>query len=273
MNYSISLEPYPGLRPFKREEVDIFFGRDDHVNAMVDKLATNHFVCVTGPSGCGKSSLAKTGLMNALEAGFLPGAGSDWLFVDLRPGSDPLESLLTALAQSIIEGSDHDLDLRELEIMFRHHLETRSYDLNSVMALMDGLTTRPVLLLIDQFEELFRFGQKDKNAAETFVEILLKTHLARGNVYVVLTIRTEELENCSRYPGLTTAINSSQFLTPTLDRFQLQEAIEGPITVFDGKIEPEFSIWLLNNADQFLDKLPILQHTLKLLYSRKPKRK
>src|SRR5690349_14351959 len=49
-------QPYPGLRSFKKEESDIFFGRDDHIDEMIAKVAERYFLCITGPSGCGKSS-------------------------------------------------------------------------------------------------------------------------------------------------------------------------------------------------------------------------
>jgi type II secretory pathway predicted ATPase ExeA len=48
--------PYPGLRPFARDDADIFFGRESHVDAMVNRLARQRILMVTGSSGSGKSS-------------------------------------------------------------------------------------------------------------------------------------------------------------------------------------------------------------------------
>ena len=274
---SSSQAPYPGLRSFQRHEVDIFFGRDDHIDEMIAKLAASHFLCITGPSGCGKSSLARTGLMNALEAGFLPGTGSDWVFVDMRPGDEPLATLVDTMAKAVVgdpaadeaQGAQQQKRIGEIKQLLANRIENRQYDLNQALRLIESVAGRPVLILVDQFEELFRYAQKDPHAAITFVEVLLQTMAAHGNNYVTITIRTDELEKCSRYPGLTAAINASQFLTPALDRFQIQEAIEGPIAVFGGKIDPSFTIWLLNSVEDELDKLPLLQHTLKLLYDKK----
>jgi hypothetical protein len=61
--------PYPGLRPFLREASDLFFGREDCVDDMVDRLAATRFLAVLGTSGSGKSSLVVTGLLDALEIG------------------------------------------------------------------------------------------------------------------------------------------------------------------------------------------------------------
>ncbi len=108
--YANSLEPYPGLRPFRKDESDIFFGRDDHIGEMIAKLSESHFLCVTGSSGCGKSSLARTGLMNHLEAGFLPGRGSDWIFCDLNPGDHPVDTLFRRIADAIVEVQSDDGD-------------------------------------------------------------------------------------------------------------------------------------------------------------------
>lgn len=273
---TFSLSPFPGLRSFHRAEFDIFFGRDDHVSDMVDKLAQHQFLCITGPSGCGKSSLARTGLFNALEAGFLPGRGSDWIFCDLYPQTDPLERLCTSLATAIIMGEsgrgapepgpDKTADIAELRNLFLNHIALHSSDLNPAVEKVTAVAGRPIAILVDQFEEIFRYAQDDPDAVSRFVDVLLKTASVQSDVYVIITIRTDQLEKCARYPGLTGAINQSQFLTPTLDRFQMQEAIEGPLSLFDGSITPELTIWMLNGLEEQLDKLPLMQHALRLLY-------
>src|SRR4051794_5273389 len=68
-------QPYPGLRSFQRDEAHIFFGRENTINAMVDRLAVHRFLAVTGASGSGKSSLVRTGLLDALDRGLLAEAG------------------------------------------------------------------------------------------------------------------------------------------------------------------------------------------------------
>ncbi len=268
--------PYPGLRSFRRAEFDIFFGRDDHVSDMLGKLAENRFLCITGPSGCGKSSLARTGLFNALEAGFMSDRGSDWIFCDLHPETNPIGRLCHALAKAIVMGesgrggpepdADEAEQIGELEQLFLNHITTRSSNLTAALARVTSVAGRPIVILVDQFEEIFRYAQDDPHAASRFVDVLLKTAGAKGDVHVVITIRTDELEKCARYAGLTNAINHSQFLTPTLDRFQMQEAIEGPIAMFGASIDPELSIWMLNGLEEQLDKLPLMQHALRLLY-------
>ncbi len=272
MEPEISEAPYPGLRTFTRNEDDIFFGRDDHVDAMLEKLGQSHFLCVTGPSGCGKSSLARTGLFNALEAGFLPGYGSDWVICDFSPGRQPIQSLSEGLANGIVvgdvqatktEAQENEID--ELSAYFCNHVDNVSNDLNPAVEKVSALGDRPVIILVDQFEDLFRYAQRDPHEAARFVGVLLETAQAARRIFVVITVRTEELAKCARYPGLTAAVNQSQFLTPTLDRYQLQEAIE----LFGSGIDEALTVWMLNDLERELDKLPLMQHALKILYDRK----
>jgi hypothetical protein len=92
--------PYPGLRPFQRNETHLFFGRDDCVDQMIARLAEHRFLAVLGSSGTGKSSLVKTGLLSGLEMGLLPGAGSRWLIAEFKPGGNPLGNLANALLKA-----------------------------------------------------------------------------------------------------------------------------------------------------------------------------
>jgi ABC-type Fe3+/spermidine/putrescine transport system ATPase subunit len=87
------LSPYPGLRPFEMDENDIFFGRDEHIEQLIDKLDTTHFIAVLGPSGCGKSSLVRAGLEPNLRKGYLTKAGIHWRVAVCRPGNHPFYNL------------------------------------------------------------------------------------------------------------------------------------------------------------------------------------
>ena len=99
-----SILPYPGLRPFRYDESDIFFGREVQTDHLLERLARNHFLVVTGPSGCGKSSLIKAGMIPALSAGFMVEGGSRWRICELRPGDGPLARLARAMASARAPG-------------------------------------------------------------------------------------------------------------------------------------------------------------------------
>src|ERR1700742_3292040 len=101
-----SSAPYPGLRPFRNDESDVFFGRERQIDQLLEYLARNRFLAITGSSGCGKSSLVRAGMIPALQAGFMAEVGSRWRICVLRPGEGPIRQLAQALASPEILGVD-----------------------------------------------------------------------------------------------------------------------------------------------------------------------
>ncbi len=266
--------PYPGLRPFRSDEADLFFGRDKQINDLLARLGKSRFLAVVGESGCGKSSLIIAGMIPALEAGLLDTDGADWQVTRMRPGSRPMRSLAEALRKSsaITHGplrSSEDRALIEAE------LRRGPLGLLDVLREGGGLVDARLLLLVDQFEEIFRFrrddsGEKpadskvvDRDEAAAFVALLLRTIQApEGRVYVVLTMRSDFLGDCARFTGLPETLNDSQFLTPRLTFDQRKSAIEGPARVEGGRVEPELTTALLNDMGPGPDQLPLMQHAL-----------
>src|SRR5262245_32982391 len=103
---------YPGLRPFRREESILFFGRQEHVDELLGRLEETSFLAVVGLSGSGKSSLVLAGLLPALERGHLGSVGPNWQIAALRPGSDPLGALAAALDVELGESPGRAARLR-----------------------------------------------------------------------------------------------------------------------------------------------------------------
>ena len=144
--------PYPGLRSFRRDETHIFFGREGTINEMVDRLAAHRFLAVTGASGSGKSSLVRTGLLDALGRGLLGEAGPDWRVADFAPGDRPLARLTQALAAALGRNFTQD----EIAI-----IDSRlARGPQGLVDWLDEIKFPPdsnILLLTDQFEEIFRY--------------------------------------------------------------------------------------------------------------------
>ena len=90
--------PFPGLRPFHRDEDHLFFGRERHVDELLRRLRTTRFLSVVGASGSGKSSLVRSGLIPSLYSGYMTMAGSSWRVAITRPGHDPIGRLAARLA-------------------------------------------------------------------------------------------------------------------------------------------------------------------------------
>lgn len=262
--------PYPGLRAFRREETDLFFGRDDCVEAMVERLARTRFLAVLGSSGTGKSSLVRTGLISGLEMGWLPRAGSRWRVVDFRPGGAPLHNLARRLLETEnseagqVGNSADEVAIKLLRARLKR--EPMSVIEWCRDGHLPGATN--MLLLVDQFEELFRYeSYAGREEAEAFVARLLEVRrhadaekspaATQIRIYVAITMRSEYLGACALIEGLAEAINEGTFLTPRMTRDECRDAIEGPARICDIRIDEELVNKLLNDLVDFasLDRI------------------
>ncbi|MDM8559560.1 hypothetical protein [Candidatus Parabeggiatoa sp. HSG14] len=258
--------PYPGLRPYQIEESDIFFGREEHTDQLIKKLGEKHFLAVVGSSGCGKSSLVYAGMLAGLEIGFLPKAGVNWQVAAMRPGNEPF----TRLAKSLLEKTDilgqkYRFSENKKEKIASLKTQLRQDVLNSLHELLEQVSfpkENNLLLLIDQFEEIFRYYKNSPEEAAAFVSLLLAGS-QHERIYVVITMRSDFLGDCATFYGLPETLNDGLFLTPRLTSKQLERVIAGPANVYDGRIDPSLIAHLLkdmgNDPD---DQLPLLQHAL-----------
>jgi tetratricopeptide (TPR) repeat protein len=125
-----------------------------------------------------------------------------------------------------------------------------------------------LLIVVDQFEELFRFKEARKETgseddAAAFVKLLIEASAqAEAPIYVVLTMRSDFLGDCSQFAGLPEAINQGQYLIPRMSRDERRAAITGPVAVGGGEITLPLVSRLLNDVGDNPDQLPILQHAL-----------
>lgn len=264
--------PFPGLRPYTGEENHLFFGREEHVDELVTRLKAHRFVAVLGTSGSGKSSLVFAGLFPRLEGGVKTRTGTQWGITSMRPGRDPIMNLagtLRALDTSQEPASEAekqlDLDITAASLR-RSHL-----GLIRVINELGICRDQNLLILVDQFEELFRVESGDpderRKSLILFVRLLLEvTGQTDLPVYVLITMRSDFLAECVRIPGLAEAINEGQYLIPRLTRRQRREVITGPVQVGGATISNPLLQQLLNDVGDSPDQLPILQHVLRRTY-------
>jgi len=260
--------PFPGLRCFLSEEDYLFFGRHEQIEDLLRRLRTNRLVAVVGTSGSGKSSLVRAGLLPAVLGGGMAQAGSAWDIAVLRPGG----STLAQLARALCAAGLYDADAEDALFHLHATLSRSRNGLLEAVRQSQGSAVRgqesgsKLLLVVDQFEELFRFHRASATSQEEaigFVNLLLHaTQQAEQNVYVVLTMRSDFLGECSQFLGLAEAVNDGEFLIPRMTRDQIQEAIEGPIRVRGAAIAPRLLFRLLNDVQDSQDQLPVLQHAL-----------
>jgi WD40 repeat protein len=257
--------PFPGLRPFRDDEEHLFFGRENQVNTMVDKLAATRFLAVVGTSGSGKSSLVNCGLRPALHRGLMAKAGTSWRIAQFRPGTNPLRAMSEALAQDGVLFTNFQSEGLPLRDIVEATLEMSRLGLVDIYQQAPLDESVNLLVVVDQFEELFRYrtlSDSTDAAAICFVSQLLEAAASTQRIYVVLTMRSDFLGDCSRIPGLPEAINRGQYLVPRLTREETREAIRGPVGVGGAKITPVLLTRLINDVGDNSDQLSILQHAL-----------
>src|SRR5262249_39972238 len=165
--------PFPGLRPFRSDEHHLFFGREEQTAALLQLLRTNLFLAVVGTSGSGKSSLVRAGMIAGLHGGTMTQAGSTWEVGLLRPGGSPTDNL----ARAMVEADFYDPD--DPNPLPRLHATLNRSRFGLVEAMKQSELFEPgtnLLVVVDQFEELFRFRQQGVDSEETaaaFVNLLL----------------------------------------------------------------------------------------------------
>ena len=265
--------PFPGLRPFREEEEYLFFGRERQVDVMVDKLAVRRFLAVVGTSGSGKSSLVNCGLRPALRRGGMARAGSAWRMAQFRPGGDPIKAMARTLAQPGVLFTSLDFGGEALEDMVEATLGMSNLGVVDLFEQAQLSGQANLLLIVDQFEELFRYQQQQASGSSSvpnptderavaFVNLLLEAAKSEHPIYVVLTMRSDFLGDCARFSGLPEAVNEGQYLVPRLTREERRAAITGPIAVGGGEISPVLLTRLINDVGDNPDQLSILQHAL-----------
>jgi WD40 repeat protein len=281
MKRSVAIElsnPFPGLRPFREDEEQLFFGRESQVDTVVDKLASTRFLAVVGTSGSGKSSLVNCGLRPALHRGLMGRAGTSWRIAQFRPGSNPLRAMALALAKHGVLFEDFVSESLTLEDIVGAALGMSKLGLADVYEQAQLDKNVNLLVIVDQFEELFRYrmleaspigGADRTQEATAFVNLLLEPKTqASLPIYVVLTMRSDFLGDCAEFPGLPEAINEGQYLVPRMTREERRAAIAGPAGVGGADISPVLLTRLVNDVGDNPDQLSILQHALNRTWAR-----
>jgi len=252
--------PFVGLRPFESEDSLYYFGRDEQIKALLRQLHETRFLAVVGSSGSGKSSLIRAGLIPNLEAGFLVQDRDLWRIAKMKPGDAPLDNLAQVLFATVGHAGMDDL----APLLHAQGAKAALDFLRPALTAADA----NLLLLVDQFEEIFRYSmntddRRRHEEARSFVALLLRlAEQTELPVFVCLTMRSDFLGDCDVFHGLPEAMNRSQYLVPRLTRSQRREAIANPIRLTGAEIAPRLLDRLLNENVDTRDDLPVLQHAM-----------
>ena len=262
--------PYPGLRPFDHNEWMIFFGRERMIDEVIGRLADSRLVLIHGVSGSGKSSLVRAGVLPKLALQYRR-HGAPWVTCAMRPSGGPLWNLAVEFAR--LEGREKDLErISEIAGLFN----ARDATLASVAVLLEGVAGKNLCILIDQFEELFRYEKEtSRDEAELFVALLERAAAESDDekgidavdLHVVVTMRSEFLGECARFAGFAETINRTQYLVPRMDDDGLARAVRRPAQMYGGEFDDGLAERLISSVRGREHELPLLQHGLMLMWA------
>ncbi len=244
--------PYKGLRAFEEADAHDFYGRSLLVDKLVDRLQENPgFLAVIGPSGSGKSSVVKAGLLPKLRQGKI--AGSDlWFITTMTPGEHPL----TELEQALV-----GVALYSPTIPIAEQLRRASLHDVLMQILQDD-----VILVIDQFEELFTLAE-DEEERRLFIENLVSalTH-PQSRLHVILTLRADFYDSPLHYAALGEFIREYTEVVLPLSVSEIEYAIVEPAKRYGLNIEKTLLDTIIQDVQGQPGMLPLLQFALTELY-------
>ncbi len=262
------LNPFPGIRSYEIEEDYLFFGRDHLISELVTMLSDTHFIALTGASGSGKSSLIKAGLIPALMKQMGAEGNGQWEYAIFRPGDDPVGQMSEALFATVRKLSGEECPYKAAHDVERILRSGKEGIVSVFDRIPSSVQKNNLLLIIDQFEELFRFkGNIIQSFARSDADHLVELMLAALEqdtlpVYIILSLRSDFIDQCTDYPGLTEKINHGYYLIPRMTRQDIRLAITGPVSVGGAQISEKLVERLLDEVSTEPDQLPILQHAL-----------
>jgi formylglycine-generating enzyme required for sulfatase activity len=257
--------PYRGLQSFDVPDSRLFFGREALKSRLVARLCPTEgprqrlrFLGILGPSGSGKSSLARAGLVAAIQNGAIEGSG-EWPTLIFRPGCDPIESLAVGLSGIYEPLSDPS---RLQEFIRNVRSDERTLHVTVRLVLRNKAPDCRVLVLVDQFEEVFTLCHDEASRKVLVDNLVFACGVVGGQSVVCVVMRTDFYGKCAVHSSLANALSSNQILVDAMSAVEMRSAIEEPAQLTGYRFEPGLVDVLLEDALREPSALPLLQHAL-----------
>jgi WD40 repeat protein/energy-coupling factor transporter ATP-binding protein EcfA2 len=245
--------PYQGLESFQKEQSRFFFGRKQVIDKLVERLKETNFIPLIGASGSGKSSVIRAGLIPELEK-------KGWkVLKPIMPGLQPLAELRGALIDDLFDRQE----VKEIYSLLNN---------SGLPALISELpSNQRILLLIDQFEEIFTLCSKEKEKQrQRFIELITQVaEVPTSPLAIITTMRADFLEPCLNYHDLTQLIEDQAIYMPRLTGANLEQAIEEPAKLQGYQLESGLLGEIFQDLGTQNECLPLLQFALTELWQKR----
>src|SRR6266516_2076782 len=269
--------PYKGLRAFTNADTLDFFGRDTFIKELMEALKevltkeqrgvqSERLLALVGASGSGKSSVVMVGLFSCLRNGGLP-ESREWVYLDpIVPGIHPIDSLTLALSEHLPEKSlkaiREDLEDDTARGLLLHA---------TALAKRQGAQGTHVVLVVDQFEELFTLTTSEEERRR-FIDLLVTAITeSRSPVILILTLRADFCDRPMHYPELYRLIDIHHCSVLPMNLQDLRTVIEQPAALPDVQLTFEGDLVgdLLFEVQVHVGALPLLEFTLNQLFQQR----
>ena len=244
--------PYKGLHAFLESDADDFFGREQLVADLVERVVAERFLAVVGPSGSGKSSVVLAGLVPGIRA-------RGWQVAVMAPGAYPLEELEAALlriAANPPASLKEQLDADELGL------------LRAVKRVLpdDG---SELLLVVDQLEEVFTLVEDEERRTQFLSSLELAVRDPRSRLRVVVTLRADFYDRPLLHRGFGEVMRDRVEPVLPLSLDELEQAITGPARRVGAALEEGLLGRIVADVVDEPGALPLLQYALTELHERR----
>lgn len=254
--------PYRGLLYFREEDAPFFFGRVEAVKQLVIAVQQYSLVALVGASGSGKSSVVRAGLVPELRKS----RDRVWEVATIVPTDRPVHALaavIMLLLKPDMSETDRLIDTNKLA----EALLQRTVKLRNVVdrALVKQPGTDRLLLIVDQWEELFTLCQDDA-ARRCFIDNLLDA-TATVKLSVVLTLRGDFFGRAiTDYRPLSDRVQGAQVNLGPMKREELRLAIEEPARQVGLTFEAGLVDLIMEQDGDEPGLLPLVEFVLRRLW-------
>jgi uncharacterized protein YjbI with pentapeptide repeats/energy-coupling factor transporter ATP-binding protein EcfA2 len=252
------------LQYFDRDDADYFYGREELTDTLLNKIREGNFLAILGASGSGKSSVLRAGLLHQLQLGHKLANSKDWQVLITIPGEHPLKRLAELFVDPNLPKLDKAKQLGKAEGLLKEGEE-------GLRRLVQTAEASRIVLIIDQFEEVFTLCQDDAERAKFFQCILGALTTTENKLCLILAMRVDFFGKCLErdYSGLGKKIQENLIAVTAMTEGQLREAIVKPADRVNLMVEEELVEEILRDVKGSPGILPLLQYTLTEIWKRK----